>query len=292
MNVFFKDRGWRLWVDRLRYLCLKIRMEYIPLSCRLCGGRTTSRTGYRRVFAECGRCGFIFAGDCNPKKINTGMGMRGSWTGPGGGGYREYFLAKMLIKDLCQEKLLLFGTGNTPTFAKLKEEGVDVVGCDICQEVVDYKKDIYGKESFYTPAELPLSKKYDGIIAVECFEHFLEPGYYFDLLVNRLAEGGIICGTTNFYLGGSIEDENNPGYMSGKGHVVYWSYQSMTYIAKKYELMVSVFELICPGSVLPDEKYGQLWPNKRVFFIYSPKVHKKYFDCLKKSTPILPIDKP
>lgn len=139
---------------------------------------------------------------------------------------------------------------------------------------------------------LPKDKIYDGIIAVEVFEHFAEPKSSINLLISLLKPNGIICGTTNFYPGGPIEDDNNPGYMSLRGHIAYWGLTSMTCIASYHNLTVAAFELIRPGSVLPDEKYGQLWPNKRVFFIYNPNAHQSYFEHLLKKTPIIPIDRP
>ena len=279
-------------INALRKNIQKTWLKYMPPPCKLCGAKTTSCTGYGRVFAKCLNCGFIFTNDYDPQILNRGMGMEGSWTGPGGGGYREYFLVKKLIEDLQKQSFLLFGTGNTPTFAKLREEGVDVTGCDISRDVVEFKVRTHGEESFFTPENLPTTKKYDGIVAVEVFEHFTEPRVYFNLLVSRLAKGGVICGTTNFYPGGPIEDGNNPGYMSHQGHVAYWSYDSMSYIARTYGYAVAAFEMICPGSVLPDEKFGQLWPNKRVFFIYNQRIYTEYFQRLRESTPILPIDKP
>ena len=276
--------------------CIRLRNLHNSMTplprCKLCHGTTKRRRGYGRSFYQCQQCDFIFAIDYDPRILNTGMGMEGSWTGPGGGGYREYYLVKMLMQDLNLRSFLLFGTGNTPTFASLREEGVDVVGCDISQDVVEYKRAAFGNDSFFTPDSLPTEIKYEGIIAVEVFEHLAEPRSTLSLLMSRLWSGGVICGTTNFYTGGPIEDNNNPGYMSHKGHVAYWGLKSMGYIASKYHYAVVAFEMMRPGSVLPDEKYGQLWPNKRVFFLYDPIAHQRYFQNLQKTTPILPIDKP
>jgi SAM-dependent methyltransferase len=261
--------------------------------CGLCGERKTSlRTAYGRVFAECPLCGLISVKDLNQKLSGNGMGLEGSWSGPGGGGYREYFLTQMLITGLNKKSFLLFGTGNTPTFERLLTEGVEVVGCDVCQEVVRIKVGKHGSGFFFEPQDLPLKKKYDGIIAVEVFEHFTEPSKTLSLLVSRLNPGGIICGTTDFYCGGSITDSNRPGYMSHSDHCSYWSARSMAFAATKHGLKAIAFELIRPGSVLPDERYGQLWPNKRVFFIYDPRFHEDYFRSLHETTPILPIDRP
>ena len=126
------------------------------------------------------------------------------------------------------------------------------------------------------------------------FEHLTNPLQTLFLLMSKLNKDGIICGTTNFYLGDGIEDSNDPGYMSHKGHVAYWSLKSMKTAVQKYDPQYNVilFEMVRPGSVLPDEMYNQLWPNKRVFFIYPSNEYKRFFTELKNETSILPIDKP
>lgn len=270
----------------------KLKRRLMPPHCQVCGGETLKVKAYKREFFKCESCEFIFTDDYNVALINRGMGMEGSWTGPGGGGYREYFLVKMLYEDLGKRSFLLFGTGNTKTFENLQQEKIDVNGCDISKDVVSYKKQLYGEESFYLPEEIPEPKKYDVIVAVEVFEHFVQPKTSLNLLIKHLEKGGIICGTTNFYDGCSIEDNNNPGYMSIKSHVAYWNHKSLSKGVEKYGLVVSEFEMIRPGSVMPDEKYGQLYPNKRVFFIYEPHTYGDYFQNLSERSPILPIDKP
>jgi hypothetical protein len=196
----------------------------------------------------------------------------------------------MLNDELGLESFLLYGTGNTSTFEKLRGEGIAVKGSDISRNVVKYKNDTYGDESFFLPDELPDDIVFDGVTAVEVFEHFVDPVATIELLTNHLSERGIICGTTDFYPGGPIEDKNK--YMKAASHVSYWRVKSMEYIAKKFRFDLSCFELIRPGSILPDVKFGLLWPNKRFFFLYKPGLYREFFYRLKKEFPILPIDKP
>lgn len=259
--------------------------------CLVCGGDTSEEKEYDRTFFKCNSCQFVFAKDFDPNIIIKGMGMEGSWSGPGGGGYREYFLAKMLAKELNLKSFLLFGTGNTTTFSKLLNEGFDVIGCDISKDVVDYKKKSLGSNLFFTPDALPKDKKYDAIIAVEVIEHFHEPYTSFNRLFEVLNSKGIICGTTDYFIGESIHKSDTTNYMKIKGHVAYWNNHSLSIMAKQYGYVVNEFEMIRPGSVLPDEKFGKLWPNKRVFFIFDP-YFEEYFLSKKASSPILPIDNP
>lgn len=258
--------------------------------CKVCGQNTETEVAYSRLFYKCKRCKFVFSADEDHESVIRGMGMMGSWSGPGGGGFREYYLVKMLISDLSMNKFLLYGTGNTPTFGRLLDEGFAVTGCDISADVIDIKTRQYGPGKFISPDDLD-GKQYDAIIAVEVIEHFSRPHEEFSRLVSCLTKDGIICGTTDFYDGIKVKDSNAPGYMSLRSHVSYWNKDSLNFISDKYGLQVSAFELVRPGSVLPDEKYGQLWPNKRVFFIHS-NVHTSYFSKLFSETSILPIDKP
>lgn len=281
-----KDEGikgvsWRVKRKANMHLTAFARLAFHP-RCQLCRGRTSRHKAYRKTFYKCHTCDFIFTLDYSLQILKKGMGMMGSWSGPDGGGYREYFLTKMLMKNLGMRSFLLYGTGNTPTFAKLREEGVDVTGCDISHDVVKYKKAEFGNDSFFMPQDLPVERRYDAIVAVEVFEHLTEPKETISLLMSRLNANGLICGTTKFYLGGSIEDGSKPGYMSYHGHVAYWSQKSMSRIASDNGYAVAAFEMISPMTGLP---------NKCVFFIHRTYVHGAYFQNLLNTTPILPIDR-
>lgn len=260
-------------------------------ACPVCGGASTRRTAYWRVFEQCVACDFIRAITLDEQESRRGMGLEGSWTGFGGG-FREYYLAHMMMDELGLGRVLLFGTGNTTTFAQLCAEGRDVVGCDISQDVIALKQAEFGAARFMPPEALPDGPDFDAVVAVEVIEHLLEPQAVFARLFGLLRPGGVICGTTNLWLGGDIEDGNRPGYMSHLAHVAYWSPRSLERVAAAHGYRVALHEMVCPGSVLPDQRFGQLWPNKRVFFLHDPRVHADYFTNLAARQPILPIDRP
>lgn len=259
--------------------------------CLICNGTTCIENIYMRDFFICQSCSFVFSTDYEINNIIKGMGMEGSWTGPGGGGFREYFLVKLLSQELGAKSFLLFGTGNTPTFEKLLGEKYDVIGCDISENVVRYKKEKHGENLFFTPDTLPKDKKYDAIIAVEVIEHFHKPLKIFYFLHSLLNKSGTICGTTDFFIGKTLRESDTSEYMKSKGHIAYWNNSSLSRLSKNFQYLVTDFELIRPGSILPDEKFGKLWPNKRVFFIHSLE-NKEYFLQKKSVSPILPIDNP
>lgn len=260
-------------------------------ACRLCGGKTRLRLAYRRPFSHCLNCNFIFTRDFSRRIVEKGMGMEGSWSGPTGGGYRELHLATWLKSERGKRSFFLFGTGNTPTFETLRSTGHDVVGCDITPALVGFKQRQFGADSFCHTTSLP-KRKFDVIIAVEVFEHLDTPRETLQALHDLLTDQGIICGTTNFYLGGPIEDINSPGYMSHELHVAYWSHEAMQFAGEALGMREINFQMECPGSVFPDEKYGQLWPNKRVFFLCKGDADFEWLENLWHTYPILPIRKP
>ena len=131
-------------------------------ACRLCGGGCKARTAYRMAFAECLCCGFIFRRKFDRQRQANGMGMKAG----AGGGYREYFLTRILTNDLGlgANPLLLYGTGNTQTLETLLNEGVDVVGSDLSKELVEDRRKRFGHDRFFYPHELPAGRPFDGFI--------------------------------------------------------------------------------------------------------------------------------
>ena len=125
------------------------------------------------------------------------------------------------------------------------------------------------------------------------FEHLLDPRREFVRFKDLLAPQGVLCGTTNFYLGGPIEDEGDVGYMSHRAHQCYWGPQSLGFIAQLHGLHLTLMELAFANIGAVDRQGRRLAvKNKRVFFLYGDDKHKDYFDTLKATTPVLPIDKP
>jgi len=269
---------------RLKYrfnkYIIPVYRKVFPPRCQLCSSKTNPYIAYNKKFYKCENCDFIYTMDYVYEIIKKGMGMEGSWSGPDGGGYRENWLVNKLYTSLGLERFLLYGTGNTPTFENLFRRNIDVTGCDISRDVVEYKKNMFGDKSFYLPEKLPKSKKFDGIIAVEVFEHLNKPRATFQFLMERLQPNGILCGTTKLYTGGSIEDGSEPGYMSYHGHIAYWGEKSLKWISSEFGFTVETFEMTSPKTKLR---------TKCIFFIYKDKVYGDFFKRLKQESPLLPI---
>jgi len=219
------------------------------------------------------------------------MGLVGSWGGVNAGGEREDYLVRMLQSGLAKSTFLLYGVGSNRSFPVLRSEGCDVYGCDISPSVIEYRENKYGSEYFFHTDKLAKYKnKFDVVVACEVFEHFHNPKRWIELIIQSLKEDGVLCGTTNFYPGGDIEDGQKVGYMSLNGHVAYWSERSMSRLFGNYGMELVSFEMICPGSVKPDLTFHDLYPNKRVFFASADVKTIKFLKELNEKSPILPLD--
>ena len=254
--------------------------------CRVCHNETQPfQEVYGKFWYHCTNCDF-FQAEVSKQllhNLNKGEGFK---AGGGKLGYREYWISKQIHNEVGLSRILLYGTGNTLTFKKLNEEKFDAWGCDISDDLVAYRnKETYG-EKFFHARKFP-EIQFDLIVTVEVFEHFFEPLKNLANLAKHLKEDGIIAGTTDFYDDTDISDHI---YLKPALHIAYWSRKSLEIAAATINCELSLFELQCPGSVIPDEKFGVLWPRKRVFFIY-PQKYLHYFKDLSKRYPILPINK-
>lgn len=266
---------------------MRFRCDVVQL-CKVCSSVTSPfQIAYGKFWYRCPNCDYLQSEVKKVllKSLEKGEGFRAG-TGVGGGGYREYWIANLLRKELGTSRVLLYGTGNTPTFKKLYDEGVDVWGCDLSIDLVSARRKNYGERFFHVDKFPDL--QFDAIVAVEVFEHLLAPVRTLEVLSRHLNPEGVIAGTTDFYEGGDISSHI---YLKSSLHIAYWSKKSFGMAAYSIERFVSLFKLECPGSVYPDEKFGLLWPRKRVFFMF-PDRNRNYFRELAERYPILPINKP
>ena len=281
-------RKFRLFIYKYRWYLIS---TLIRPNCRLCSGTTVRKVGYGRYFLECRSCGFIFAGDFPESVAQIGAGMSGSWGDADTGGEREDFLVRFIHKDLEKQSFLLYGVGSTLAFPVLISERFDVYGCDVSESVIEYRQKKYGIDRFFHANKLEsIHNKYDVVVACEVIEHLNYPQKAFSTILNCMKLNGILCGTTNFHPGGDIEDGQKVGYMSFRNHVAYWSEKSMTKLLGNFGMNLITFEMVCPGSVKPDLKYNDLFPNKRVFFASADEDVISFLIELKSKNPILPID--
>lgn len=150
---------------------------------------------------------------------------------------REEFFCRLFLESLSLKDALLYGIGWSLTYQKLKNNGFNVVGCDLWRPLIQERKKQYGENSFYHRDGLPLIK-FDLISAFEVFEHFIHPVREVGLMVDRLKDEGVIIGCTDFWHGGSLENHpsHDKSYWQHKTHVTAWTWKSMNALADRFGL--------------------------------------------------------
>jgi SAM-dependent methyltransferase len=253
--------------------------------CPVCGraGRLGRIHGYGRTFLKCPQCSHIWAHDYSRLRANLGMGMEIGLVPPGEthrpemGGESEEFLSRFCRETFGVRSILLYGTGPTRAFRALLEEGVDVYGCDISPSVLAYRQREFGTERFFHVREMD-RRRFDLVVATEVIEHFFDPLPEFTRIASVLEPEGIFCGSTNFSLRGGVEDDDGFGYMSHRGHVVYWSDSSLR----------SAFARL--GWTFHSFQFDFSIPtNRRFFFGTRHAPWSAALDRMVRDTPVLPF---
>jgi len=157
---------------------------------------------------------------------------------------REQYFCDLFIEQLGISDVLLYGAGWTLVFGNLRKRGIQAVGCDLFMPLVEERRKEYGKDTFYSPVDLP-EKPFDLISAFEVFEHFLEPGREVKFLVDRLKPEGCVFGCTDFWHGGKLSEHpsRDRTYWQHKSHVTAWSWPSMRCLAKRCGLNATFFKV-------------------------------------------------
>jgi SAM-dependent methyltransferase len=235
---------------------LKWRVERtLVSSCPVCRAQKPFDrvTGYGRTFLKCPACTHIWAHDYSRMRALIGMGMNDFGGGEADtGGDTEMFLARFCKEKFGSQSILLFGTGPTRAFRVLHGEGYDVFGTDVSADVIKFRQAEFGKERFFHPDQLG-DMKFDVIISTEVIEHLFHPVAEMKGIVDHLTPGGIFCGSTGFSQDGGV-DEGPNRYMAPRGHVIYWSENSLQAAFRRLGLSLTSFAL------------GSTFASARIFF--------------------------
>ncbi len=227
----------------------------VKSKCPVCLGKAPFDrvTGYDRVFLKCRSCTHIWAHDYSEMRALIGMGMHDFGGGePDTGGDTEMFLARFCQEQFGSKSILLFGTGPTRAFRALHDEGVDVYGSDVSADVIKYRQAEFGADRFFHPDQMG-TRKFDVIISTEVIEHLFRPVAEMQGIVAHLNPGGIFCGSTGFSKDGGV-DEGPNRYMAPRGHVIYWSENSLAAAFRRIGLTLTSFAL------------GSGFASARIFF--------------------------
>ena len=161
---------------------------------------------------------------------------------------REYTFCRRFAEGFSADAILNYGVGWSVVPEALRRDGIDAVGCDLWRPLIEQRRAEFGPESFYHRDELP-DRRFPIISAFEVFEHFTDPRRDVGVLVDHLADTGMIIGSTDFWHGGKLADHpsRDKTYWRHLTHVVAWTWQSMRTIAEHFGLQATFFRGDCAG---------------------------------------------
>lgn len=159
---------------------------------------------------------------------------------------REYTFCKRVIDGVGVRDVMNYGVGWSLVPEALLAEGLDVVGCDLWQPLIDQRKKELGEDRFVHRDECP-DRRFSLISAFEVFEHFTDPLAEIGLLVDHLKAEGAIIGSTDFWHGGSLahHPSSDPTYWQHVTHVTAWTWKSLAEVARRLGMNVRFFRGDC-----------------------------------------------
>ena len=242
--------------------CINFKPSFLSrMVCDICDKKMhVFERSLNKIWMQCPECMIIRVNVLRRERI---LLMRGESNGGRGphilrnlhkreGYFVDLFRNKFGINDI-----LLYGIGWSPLFGELKDLGLNVIGCDLYKELVNFRNEEYQQEVFFHPNDLP-DYKFDVITAFEVFEHFIEPFKNLTFLSYHLKEKGGICGCTNFWQENErlCDPVDDHPYWGG-GHVCAWNKKAMRGAAHKLGMKVRYFKSDYVG-----------WENKVFFLLY------------------------
>ena len=152
---------------------------------------------------------------------------------PNDSGYRQFLapvtdeaLSFLKRANFTEPRILDYGSGPGPTIsAVLQEKGWSVVNYD----------------PFFSPDTSQLTTPFQLITTTEVVEHFHYPASSWEHILSLLAEDGLLLVMTQIYDEQSKpEDFQKWHYIREQSHVAFYHSATLAWIAKKYELSLSV----------------------------------------------------
>ncbi|WP_319470259.1 methyltransferase domain-containing protein [uncultured Pseudodesulfovibrio sp.] len=213
--------------------------------CPLCGeAMVEHEVVYDRLWHLCPACALLTVKLDHDLAKRLDNGEAGGAKQPAGAlvHRREYTFCRRFAEGFGADAILNYGVGWSMVPEALRGDGFDAVGCDLWRPLVEQRRKEFGPESFYHRDELP-DRRFPIISAFEVFEHFTDPRKDVAVLVDHLADSGMIIGSTDFWHGGILADHPSQfkTYWKHLTHVVAWTWQSMRVLADHFGLQATFF---------------------------------------------------
>lgn len=228
------------------------RADAAPVTpCPLCTDHLRHHeTLHHKQWLVCPGCGFL------QTKLDADMRQRLDRGEPAGAKQpphalvhtREGYFCDLFLNAMGWNSALIYGAGWSLVPEQLLERSIDVVGCDLWEELIAARKAELGYERFVHRDELP-ERTFQLISAFEVFEHFTDPLHDVGLLASRLADEGAIVGCTDFWHGGSLLQHRSAdsNYWKHITHVTAWCPSSLRQLATRLHLQADFFRVDTPG---------------------------------------------
>ena len=259
---------------------MKYNLSQRKRKCQICGSRVhlvenlyNSNWRYQKRWMKCNNCSFLQS-IIEPDLYSWLSNGKGGVGGKYELGYRQYKLARIMGDKFNKDKVLIHGAGYTDALKLLLDSKYNVYGCDIVESVIEKEKNNLGMNRYFHKDTYP-DTKFDAIVSVEVYEHLIDPLNETKNIISHMKDDGILCVTTDFLPKGRLIKERD-NYGIARGHVSYWSINSMKKLAEICDLRIHFIKLHLPDPS-PDDPasmnydYQKEYPNRLVAFMYKDK---------------------
>lgn len=227
--------------------------------CLVCGAPetrrknvTNRRSGKHVAVRTCERCGYVSVldnfHDYKTSKSTEDLGGQAARCGTLDTTGREFGMAKLAVDVLNRNRIdvLVYGAGRS--LDNLHIEKLPKVRRVAIGDIMKIRDD-----ADFIDTTKPATETFDVVVACEVIEHFTRPREDFAKLFGFVHRAGLLVCSTNIYDGGNL---NRQGYIFGRGHVSYYTPESLRAIAKANGMHVDFrVPLASTGSAGPRKRY-------------------------------------
>lgn len=118
--------------------------------------------------------------------------------------YWEYGVALKVIRDRECSNVLEVGGGCSPFHPSAEHLGFDVLGVDADPGVVAAAHTLALNVVYSDITDFISDQKYDAVVCLSVLEHIVDDEVFFNSLLDRVADGGVLVTTFDFHPSGDM----------------------------------------------------------------------------------------